>query len=444
VKKVVVFGAGLVARAHVHYLLERGFQVTVASRTVSKAEALVEDHPSGHALAFDIAKDGEHLEAIVMQHDLAVSLLPYRYHPQVAQACIKHGKHMVTTSYVKEAMQALDGPAKEAGVTILNEIGVDPGIDHMMSMQVIHRVQAGGGKVVGFTSYAGGLPAPEANDNPFGYKFSWSPKGVLLAGKNNARFRRDGAVIEVPGPELFDHYWDVPVEVEGKMINFEGYPNRDSLPYAQVYGINASKDMFRGTLRNEGWCGTMKKMIELGLLGEKSRDDLAGLTYAQFLARLIGQEDTTDLKATVADRLSLALDSYMISNMEWLGLFGDKPLPKGKTAPIDIMAATMLDKMQYNPGERDMLVLQHEFLAEYPDRTEKTTSTMIDFGIPHGDTSMARTVGLPAAIGVRMILEREITSRGVLIPVTTEIYDPVLEELGELGIQFSEKVEVLP
>ncbi|MBN1485324.1 MAG: saccharopine dehydrogenase NADP-binding domain-containing protein [Chloroflexia bacterium] len=440
-KKVVVFGAGLVAGAHVEYLLEHGFQVTVASRTLAKAQALVADHANGRALAFDISKDAGRLGEIVGQHELAVSLLPYKYHPLVAQACIEQGTHMVTTSYVKEAMQALDEPARAAGLTVLNEVGVDPGIDHMMTMEVVHRVQSQGGRIRSFSSYAGGLPAPEDNDNPFGYKFSWSPKGVLLAGRNPARFLRDGAIVEIPGPDLFDHFWPVTVQVEGEQIEFEGYPNRDSLPYMETYGIQPDQMMFRGTLRYPGWCPTLKKIAELGLLEEESLD-LAGLSYAQLLGLLIGQKGPAS-RADAAAYLGLETDSFILDNLEWLGLFSQSPLPECPQTPIDALAATMLPKMQYAPGERDMLVLQHQFLAEYPDRQERITSTMIDFGIPHGYTSMARTVGLPAAVAARMILEGEIALRGVLVPVHPEIYRPVLEELGNLDIEFREEIEVL-
>ncbi len=181
-KKVVVFGAGLVVRAHVRYLLDHGFAVTVASRTVSKAEEIIDGHPNGTPMAFDITTEPDKLAAIIAEHDLAVSLLPWQYHPQVARACLDEGKHMVTTSYVKDDMMALDNEAKEKGIILLNELGVDPGIDHMTAMKVIDRVRAEGGKITTFQSYCGGLPAPEANDNPYGYKFSWSPRGVLLAG----------------------------------------------------------------------------------------------------------------------------------------------------------------------------------------------------------------------------------------------------------------------
>jgi len=332
-KNVLVLGAGLVAGPLVRYLMDQSdFHVKVASRTLSKAEKLVGGHPRGEAQQLNV-NDEAALEELIRQTDLAVSLLPYVYHPTVARLCVnhptvarlcvKHGKNMVTTSYVKDAMRALDGAAKEAGVILLNEIGVDPGIDHMTAMRVIHRVQGNGGEITSFSSYCGGLPAPEANTNPFGYKFSWSPKGVLLAGKNPARFLQDGQVINIPGEELFDHYWTVPIEVEGKVIDYEGYPNRDSqvinipgeelfdhywtvpievegkvidyegypnrdsLPYMETYGITSARTMFRGTLRNVSWCATMRKIAELGLLDETERDDIAGLTFAQFTAKLI-------------------------------------------------------------------------------------------------------------------------------------------------------------
>ena len=439
-KKIVVFGAGLVAGAHVRYLLEHGYQVTVASRTVAKAKEIVGDHPNGKPVAFDIEKEGDQrLDAIVREHDLAVSLLPYVYHTRVAKSCLRHRKHMATTSYVKPEMQALDAEAKKLDVALLNESGVDPGIDHMTAMKVIHRVKAAGGEITRFTSYCGGLPAPEANDNPFGYKFSWSPRGVLMAGRNAARFRSDGDVVEIPGPELFLHYECVPVEVEGKLIPFEGYPNRDSLPYADTYGITKTRTMFRGTLRNQGWCATLKKVAELGLL-EETDLGLEGLTYAQMMGKLIGKAGKAS-RADVAAHLGLAPISSIVANLDWLGLFGDAKLPAGCKSPLDVLTATMLARMSFAPGERDLLILQHQFLAEYPGRKERITSTMIDFGIPHGDSSMNRTVGLPAAIGVRLILEGKIKSRGVLVPVTPEIYEPALAELERLGIRFTEKVE---
>ncbi len=440
-KKILVLGAGMVAGAHTRYLLDQpDFHVTVASRTLSKAQDIIRGHPKGEARQLDVT-DKTALEDLIRQADLAVSLLPYVYHPTVARLCIKHRKHMVTTSYVQEQMAQLDGAAKEAGVILLNEIGVDPGIDHMAAMKIIHHVQKNGGEITSFTSWCGGLPAPEANTNPFGYKFSWSPRGVLLASKNSAHYLRDGEEVFVPGEELFDDYWTVPVEVEGEVIDFEGYPNRDSLPYMETYGITSTKSMFRGTLRNVGWCQTLRKIADLGLLDEEEWDNLAGLTFAQFTANLAGSSG--DLKEDLAAYLDVEQDSLVMNNLEWLGLLSDDPLPLEKAAPVDILTAHMLEKMQYEEGERDMLILQHEFIAEYPSRKEKIIATMVDFGIPHGDTSMSRTVGLPAAIGVRVILEGKVNLTGVQTPVVPGIYEPVLEELEQLDIRLTEKWEAL-
>ncbi|MFV2073425.1 MAG: saccharopine dehydrogenase C-terminal domain-containing protein [Thermoanaerobaculales bacterium] len=441
-KKVVVFGAGLVVRAHVRYLLDHGFFVTVASRTVSKAEDILDGHANGTPMAYDISEEPERLESIIADHDLAVSLLPWQFHPQVGRACLDTGTHMVTTSYVKDEMMALDAAAREKGVILFNELGVDPGIDHMTAMKVIDRVQAEGGEITTFQSYCGGLPAPEANDNPYGYKFSWSPRGVLLAGLNDARYRRDAEVVDVPGKELFDHVWPVSVAIQGEETALEGYPNRDSMPYTEVYGIDPRDVMFRGTLRFPGWCATMKQVARLGWLRTDEIDRLEDKTFGDLTAQLAGVDTTTDLKTAVAAHLDIDSDGPELAKMEWLGLLGTDQLP-GPAAPVDILTERMLEKMSYGDGERDMLVLQHTFIAEFPDRTERITSTMIDFGIPGGDSSMNRTVGLPAAVAARFILEERFAQPGVIVPVMSEFYEPALEELERLGIQFSEETEIV-
>jgi saccharopine dehydrogenase-like NADP-dependent oxidoreductase len=303
----------------------------------------------------------------------------------------------------------------------------------MSAMRVIHRVQQRGGEITSFRSWCGGFPAPEANTNPLGYKISWTPRGMLLAGRNAAHYLEDGKEINIPGEELFDHYW--PVTVPG-LQTFEGYPNRDAVPYAAVYGIPCARTVFRGTLRYPGWCPTLKKIVDLGLL-DLQEQELTGLSFRQFLGKLIGYDGTAIREAT-AKRLGLAEDSFILDNLEWLGLFSDGPLPIEKGAPIDVLASRMMEKMRYGEGERDMLVLHHEFVAEYPSRREAITSTMIDYGIPGGDSSMSRTVGLPPAIGTRLILEGKIARRGVVVPVTPDIYEPVLTELEQLGIGVAE------
>jgi saccharopine dehydrogenase-like NADP-dependent oxidoreductase len=435
VSKVLVFGAGLVARPLVRYLLDKGFEVTVASRTVAKARALVEGYPNGQATAFDITREADRLNGLVREADLTVSLLPYVYHVQVAKACIRHRCHLVTTSYVKDEMRALDGAAREAGVILLNEIGLDPGIDHMSAMRVIHRVHAAGGRVRSFRSYCGGLPAPDANDNPLGYKFSWSPRGVVLAGRNDARYKENGRIVEVPNARLFATHYVMWVEGLGDL---EAYPNRDSLPYIDLYGIPEVETMYRGTLRNLGWCDVMQKLNELGYFSLEEHPDLPGKTFRQVMADLIGRPETSDLKADLAAYLNVSPNSGVMMALEWLGLLDDAPVPP-KTTLLDVLADQMLARMPYREGERDMVVLVHEFVAAYPDREERITATLLDFGVPNGDTAMARTVGLPAAIASRLILEGRIGLTGVHIPVLPEVYEPVLDELASLGIEVKER-----
>jgi len=439
-KNVLVLGAGLVARPLVRYLLDQpDFHVKVASRTVSKAEALVGNHPRGETEALNV-KNSTQLEDLISHTDVAISLVPYAYHVTVAELCIKHGKHMVTTSYVSDAMNALNAQAKDAGVLLLNELGLDPGIDHMSAMKIIHDVQNKGGEIVSFESNCGGLPAPEANDNPFGYKFSWSPRGVVMAGRNAAKFLKDGKQIDIAGEDLFDHHWTTVVEGLGE---FEVYPNRNSMPYIELYGIQSTKTMFRGTFRNMGWCRTLKKIVELGYLDDKEMDDLKNLSFADFTKRLIHATGDS-LKTQVATYLNIDEESDVMSRLEWLGLFGDDKLPVESGSPLDVLTARMLEKMPYKPGERDMIILRHEFLAHYAkeNRKEAITSTLIDYGIPNGDSSMSRTVGLPAAIGTKLILTGKINLTGVHIPVSPEIYLPILAELEEQGIVCKEKTEV--
>ncbi|MBP6876019.1 MAG: saccharopine dehydrogenase NADP-binding domain-containing protein [Candidatus Eisenbacteria bacterium] len=433
--RVLLLGAGLVTRPLVRYLLDQpGLELTIASRTVAKAEALLEGHPRGRAREV-LVDDERALSQLVSAHDLSISLLPYVYHVRVANLCLQHGKHMVTTSYISPAMRELDGDARKAGITILNEIGVDPGIDHMSAMHVIHDVQRRGGKVISFSSYCGGLPAPEANTNPWGYKFSWSPRGVLMAGRNNGRFLKEGRIVDIPGPELFAHYETVAVPGAG---DFEGYTNRDCLGYIDLYGLKGIPNMFRGTLRYPGWCKAMKAVVDLGYLDDTQRNDLGGKTFRDLAAMLVpGAKGASDTAAAVAGHLGIPRDSDPIRRMEWLGLFSDEPLPEAPTV-LDVLVARMLQKLPYQTGERDMLVMHHQFGASFPDHQEQITSTMVDYGIPNGDSSMARTVSLPAAIGTRLILEGRISLTGVLAPVVPEIYEPVLSELKTMNIECKE------
>ena len=437
-KNILCLGAGLVARPFVQYLCKYGYHVTVASRTKSKADYLIEGCENAEAVAFNIKTDDDLLDKLIANTDLACSLLPYTFHVKAAKVAIKHRKHFCTTSYISEEMQALDEEARKAGIVLLNECGVDPGIDHMSAMKIIDHVHDNSGEIVSFTSFTGGLPAPEANTNPFGYKLSWSPRGVLLAGRNDAHYLKDGKEVKIPGPELFTNYWIMEVPGMGK---FEGYPNRDSMSFIDIYGIPETKTMLRGTFRNLGWCDTLKKIVDIGLL-DLTEKSFENTTYSDMLQEMISKE-ATNIKDAVAENISLKPDDPIMSRLEWLGLFSEKKIPSDVTTHLDAVCNLFEEKLQYSPGERDMIVMQHEFIASYPSKKEKITSTLVDFGIPNGDSSMSRTVALPVAIASRIILEGEIDLTGVYRPIIPEIYNPILKELEELDIKFEESTTTL-
>jgi saccharopine dehydrogenase (NADP+, L-glutamate forming) len=439
-KKILVLGAGLVARPLVNYILERpGFEVIVATRTVRKAEALIANNPHGRALALDAMADHQGLKKAVQEADLVVSLLPAIHHVMVAEICLENHKPMVTTSYVSPKMAALDTRAKEAGLIFMNEAGLDPGIDHMTAMKIFDEAGEKGGRITGFISYCGGLPAPEANTNPFGYKFSWSPRAVLLAAKNPAHFLRNGKEIKVPSKDLFLSCEKVTIPGLG---DFEGYPNRDSMSYIDMYKLGSIETMFRGTLRNLTHCESWKQIVDLGLLDEEVTYELSGKTYRGFMAEFLGVPQE-QVEREISSRLKVPPNSLLITKLQWLGFLGNDPISLTKACALDILANRLNEKLQYEKGERDMIILQHEVTVAYPStgKKERLFSTLIDYGIPDGDSAMARTVSLPAAIVTRMILDGEISLTGVHIPVKKEIYEPVIKELMGLGISFQERTE---
>jgi saccharopine dehydrogenase (NADP+, L-glutamate forming)/spermidine synthase len=435
-KTILVLGAGFVAGPFVRYFLDRpGIRMRIGDLEPAKAEAAAAGHPRASAFGLDLA-DEKALDAEIGRADLVISLVPAGFHPLVARSCLRGRKGLVTTSYVSQAMKDLDAEVRAAGLVFLNECGLDPGIDHMETMRLVDEVNAAGGTVQGFVSYCGGLPAPESNTNPFGYKFSWSPRGVLMAGKRPARYLKDGREVRVPAADLFEHFALIPVPGMGV---YEGYPNHDSIPYLDLYGIPKAATIFRGTFRYPGWCRTMKIIADLGYLDQDERA-LAGRSARDLTLELAGAPGAADPRGALAARLGLEADADVLGRLEWLGLLGTDPLGLAQGSPLDVLEQLMLKKLRYTAGERDMILLQHEITARLADgRREKITSTLVAYGIPDGDSAMSRTVGLPAAIGARLILEGRIARRGVLIPVHREIYDPILDELRGLDIRFREE-----
>jgi len=433
--KVLVLGAGRVAGPLVRYLLNRKVFVTLADQDKERADALIENHPNGTSLAWQ-GEDQKTLGKLISGHDLTVSFLPFIYHVDVARRCIEYGRNMVTTSYVKPEMKALDAAACKAGITILNEIGLDPGIDHMSAIKIIDQIHAKGGKVDAFYSLCGALPAPESANNPFKYKFSWSPRGVLMAGNSDATYLKNGAIIHIPGEDLFKHPKHILFPGIGKM---EVYPNRDSTQYIDIYKVPDVKTMFRGTIRYPDWCVSQDAMKSLGMLSCK-RMNMENITFAQFTGSFIGQPEGKNIREKVAAYLHLYPDSLPVRAMEWLGLFSDEPVNRTEDDPFEVVAERMIEKMELTPDDRDMVLLQHVFKASYPDgKKEMIKSRMLDYGNLKTGTSIARTVALPAAIGVMLILEGKITARGVQRPVIPEIYLPVLRDLAKFDIELVEE-----
>ncbi|MFO7653032.1 MAG: saccharopine dehydrogenase C-terminal domain-containing protein [Candidatus Krumholzibacteriia bacterium] len=436
--RILVLGAGMVAGPLVQWLLARGHELTVTSLVREEAEALVGGRPGGTALELDLG-DRERLRELVGGSDLVVSLVPYVFHPRIARHCLDQGKHLVTASYVSPEMNALDAAARERGLVFLNELGLDPGIDHLSAMRVIDRLREQGGTVEEFRSCCGGLPAPEAVDNPFGYKFSWSPRGVLLAGRNPARYLSGGELREVPAERLFRDMRLVHVPDAG---DFEAYPNRDSLVYRDVYGLDRAHTIFRGTLRNLGWCDTMHGFARLGLLDMTERP-ATGLTCADYVRELAGAAPGTDPRAAAARAMVVAVESLPVWNLAWLGLLDEAPVGQDAISPFDLLARCMQEKLSFAPGQRDMIVLFHRFGARFPDgRRVVATSSLVARGDERA-SAMARTVSLPAALGADLILGGDVRARGVLRPVLPEIYHPLLDGLAELGIVCREESRTL-
>jgi saccharopine dehydrogenase-like NADP-dependent oxidoreductase len=454
---VLVMGAGMSTRPGVHYLSSKGFRVIVGARTLDKVQKLVAGAANAEARELDIEREAD-LPAIVQavkESDAVISMMPPPLHPKLAAIALEHGKHFLTTSYVSDGMRALEAQAKQKGLILINECGVDPGTDHMSAMRVFDAIHERKGKIVSFLSYCGGLPAPDAKPNPLGYKFSWAPRGVLTASRNTALFLRDGKEVTIPGKDLFASF-TLDKVAGAPQGEFECYPNRNSVGYLDLYPLKGEcKTLIRGTYRNKGWCDSVKALADIGYLDVDVRP-LDGKSYAQLTAALLGASasaSATELRAAAKGKVVLPSDArkeHALDVMQWLGLFSASDavpaskLKGDKSTPLDALCEAMFSRMQYEDGERDMLVMQHTIVAEYPAEgvRETITSRLLDYGIAHGDTSMARTVSLPVAIATRLVLEgRYKHLSGLQLPMSRQFYEPILAELASLNIHFVEKVE---
>ncbi len=440
-KRVLVLGTGYVVKPMVDYFIDKcKYEVLVASRDNNHSGLIIAGRPLGKRVLWNATPPYDELNNMVKGVDLVVSMIPPSMHVIVAKACIKNKINMLTTSYVSPEMKALDAEAKEAGIVILNEIGEDPGIDHMGAMQMINQIKEEGGKLTSFKSYGSGIPSFEHNNNPYGYKFSWSPRGLLTAAQTPAVFIEDGKKVEIAGKDLLEKSWLV--EVEG-LGTFETYANRDSTNYTSDYGIEGIPNFYRGLLRHPGYCNSIQSMKDLNLLSDKESQNLQNVSYKQFTASLIGADENSDVKQALADKLNLKTSSDIIKQLQWLGLLDDKLIPFSKGSNADVLLGLMQEKMAYKDHEKDMIILHNEAIVEFDNRIEKRTATMKVEGRPFGHSAMSRAVSLPAAIASRLILEGTIRAKGVLKPISEEIYKPVLAELAEYDYKFEHKTQVI-
>lgn len=443
-KTCLLLGAGLVSGPFITYIAQKGHRLVVATRTLAKAEKLIAglgDNCS--AVEFDIEKEGSEakLHELTKACDCVVSLLPWTLHLKAASIALEYSKHFCTSSYVSADMRKLDEEAKKKGVIMVNECGVDPGLDHMSAKKLIDQIHEAGGKISSFTSMCGGLPAPEANTNPFGYKLSWSPRGVLLAtGKRDAKFYKGGKVTEIKGPEVFKTYEFEEVPGLGK---YEKYPNGDSTPYREILDIPEADTVIRGTYRNLGWCTSLQQILDLGLLEMSNDASVATLTYLQLTARTLGCDASEEaVRKAAADKLKgVEGVSETVDKIKWLGMLdGERKVPDGTPTILDAVCVLFLEKLQYGPEERDFIVMHHSFEVTWQDGSKETlTSTMDAYGDPKGESAMARTVCQPLAIAVHMVLDGTFKETGIQIPVNKPLYEPILKEMASLGVTFTER-----
>jgi saccharopine dehydrogenase-like NADP-dependent oxidoreductase len=336
-------------------------------------------------------------------------------------------------------MNSLGTEAEKNNILLLNETGLDPGIDHMSAMKIIDSIHRNGGKVDGFMSVCGALPAPEAADNPLKYKFTWSPEGVIRASRNGAQYLKDSELKNIEPLYLFRDRFTMEFPGIGPL---EVYPNRDSMSYKQIYGIPETRTMYRGTFRFRGWCETLDLMKAINMLDDDVHD-YSGFSFADFINERAGFRGGS-AQHNICKRFKMSNEDPAVRSLDWLGFFSESKMDYGSLSPFEITSRQMISRMSLGENERDMVVLQHIIHAIYPDgRREKITSSIVDFGTQASNTAIARTVALPAAIAVKLILEKKIILKGVYRPVVPEIYEPVLEELGSLGIKMNEYSEIL-
>jgi len=438
-KTILILGAGKSSTYLIDYLadscVEKGRKLLLADLDPFIAAVKLKNRPNTQAASID-TENAEARKALISQADVVISMLPAFMHPMIASDCLELGRHFFTASYESDALRAMQAEITSKGLFFLNECGLDPGIDHMSAMKIIHEAKAKGEEILSFKSYCGGLLAPQSEDNPWKYKFTWNPRNVVLAGQGTSRFIEKGELKYVPYHQLFKRIETVKFPGLG---DFDGYPNRDSLSYRKVYGLEKIPTMLRGTLRKAGFCKAWDVFVQLGLTDDSFQMALPeGSTYRQFLNAFLPWSATLSVEEKLAELIP-DLDFPTFEKLQWLGFFENRKLPIVSGSPAQLLQSILEKDWELQPEDRDMIVMQHQFEIKTEKGLKKVTSSLVDFGHDSVHTAMAKTVGLPLAIAVDLFLEGKVKEAGLHLPVLPQIYEPILEELEKQGIRFVEQ-----
>lgn len=440
-RSILVLGAGRSSSCLIDYLLRNApahhWKVTVGDLSNASALERIGSSSFGRFVTFDINQDKESYQTIA-EADLVISLLPAHLHPKVALLCLAAGKHLLTASYVSEEMSRLHNEATSKGLLFLNECGLDPGIDHMSAMQIIDRIRANGGRITSFESFTGGLIAPETDpENPWRYKFTWNPRNVVLAGQSVASFLQNGRLKYIPYQQLFKRVTRVDVPGYGR---YEGYANRDSLKYIETYGLAGIETMLRGTLRNEGYCSAWNILVQLGCCDDGYLiQNCDTMTHADFLDCYLDNDRSLGVKQKLLRQFGLNETSGEAARLQWSGFFDEVPIGLPPSTPAQIVEHILNRKWKLNAQDKDMIVMWHRFYYMLNGEERQIQASLVARGENAIYTGMAKTVGLPLAIAAKHLMNGNITLRGVQIPISKELYAPILSELRTEGIELVEQ-----
>lgn len=439
---ILVAGAGKSSNYLIHYLLTNAsrnkWKVIITDANLAAQQQKISSYSSAVGIEADIT-DPAQREPLVQKADLVISILPPTLHILLAKDCLKYKKNLITSSYISDEMKALDAEVKAAGLMFMCEMGLDPGIDHMTASKIIHSIQRVAGTITSFKSYCGGLIAPESDNNPWHYKFTWNPKNVVTAGFGGAKYLLNGRIVEVPYERMFDNPKKIKVGDTGQFV---WYPNRDSLRYLDLYEVPDVKTFMRATLRNPVFMKGWNALIVCGLTRQDDVIDTAGMTYAKWLRQTTLCPADFSLTRHVARMLEVTEDDKLMGLLQWLGLFGELQLPVGKFSSADILLSLLLEKWDMKPGDKDMVIMKHEIEYSHKGGKVKLSSNMVVTGENREHTAMAKTVGLPIGILGKLVLSGKIvTPVGVCIPNMPSVYRPVLTELAHYGIVFNDEIE---